>query len=304
MGARKVLIVEDDEITAIDLKYRLEWLGYDVVAVGVSASEAMGHVDALDPDIVLMDIALQGEMDGIDAALVIYKKSGTPIIFLTATVDDDTIRRATAVVPYGFLTKPFNARELHAAIQIAVSRREAELALEVGRVQIQHLALHDAATGLPNRSLFNDRLDQTILRAIRTEKSFTLAYVDLDGFKGVNDTYGHSVADDVLVEVASRLKISIRKSDTAARLGGDEFVIILCDMAEKVHATRFAEKILRVLSVPISIGEEKTLSISASVGLAMYPANGSDKDILVKAADTAMYAAKNSGRNCFRFFSG
>lgn len=155
-------------------------------------------------------------------------------------------------------------------------------------------ANHDALTGLPNRMLFYDRLKQTLQRGARYERTFGLIYIDLDGFKEVNDQYGHAAGDELLQVVAERLQAAVRASDTVARLAGDEF-IVLADQCTLPAASALADKILVSLSEPIELTEH-AVRITASIGVAVAPDDGEDVDVLIKAADTAMYDAKNTGK--------
>ena len=161
--------------------------------------------------------------------------------------------------------------------------------------QIRHLAHHDILTGLPNRLLFADRLRQALLAAQREEQRMALIFFDLDKFKPVNDNYGHAVGDLLLQQIATRLRSTLRASDTLARLGGDEFVVLLPRVAGTGDARKVAEDILRELSRPF-MTEGFSLSISASLGVAVYPDCALDADTLLRCADTAMYEAKLHGR--------
>jgi diguanylate cyclase (GGDEF)-like protein/PAS domain S-box-containing protein len=167
--------------------------------------------------------------------------------------------------------------------------------------RIQHIAHHDGLTGLPNRLLFNDRLDQAISLAKRDSHQLALLYLDLDKFKAVNDTLGHLAGDELLQGVAMRIRREIRASDTVARIGGDEFTVILSDIAGRENAETVARKILAALATPFQLGSQKqSVSIATSIGIALYPADARDADALVKAADSAMYSAKQAGSS-FRF---
>lgn len=156
----------------------------------------------------------------------------------------------------------------------------------------------DTLTGLPNRRMFFDRLKEQIKRASRGKKAFAVFFIDLDGFKEVNDTLGHRAGDHLLIEVSLRITQSIRASDTLARLGGDEFTIILNDIASTEAAGRIADKVLRALAQPIKLGKQR-VTISGSIGIARYPIHGKDVDSLVNHADAAMYAAKAQGKSCW-----
>ena len=168
--------------------------------------------------------------------------------------------------------------------------------------QIWRQANFDPLTGVPNRLLFHDRLQQDIERAERDQHHIALIYLDIDGFKEVNDSFGHTTGDELLRQVAQRLAGTLRRTDTIARMGGDEFTIIMPQVEEPPMVNNLAERILAGLTEPFSIGGYEG-SISASLGIAVYPEDGTSIDTLLKRADSAMYEAKQSGRNTFRFFS-
>lgn len=163
---------------------------------------------------------------------------------------------------------------------------------------IRHQAYHDPMTGLPNRSLFMERLQQAIVRAHRNKMVMAVLFIDLDHFKEINDQFGHKIGDDLLKIAAARLTACVRESDTVARLGGDEFTAILNDIHGKEDVARVAHKMLEEMARPFAI-EKHELLISASIGVAIYPADGSCVTALLKAADEAMYEAKRGGRCAF-----
>ncbi len=162
--------------------------------------------------------------------------------------------------------------------------------------QVQHLAFHDTLTGLPNRLLFNDRLTMAIAQAHRTPRKVTVLFLDLDRFKVINDSLGHSVGDRLLCLVAERLRGCVRETDTVARLGGDEFTILVAGIVAEEDAAKVAQKILEALRLPFRVGERE-LFVTASMGVALYPTDGEEADTLVRNADTAMYRAKDQGRD-------
>jgi len=166
--------------------------------------------------------------------------------------------------------------------------------------QILKLAQHDTLTALPNRILFYDRLDQAMTRASRDKGSFAILFIDLDDFKIVNDTLGHDAGDALLREAAKRITACVRKSDTVARMGGDEFTVIISNARTPNSVERVAKKIVANLASPFDLNG-KFCSVSASIGIALYPVNGNTAEQLVKVADDAMYTAKSSGKNCYRF---
>ncbi len=168
--------------------------------------------------------------------------------------------------------------------------------------EIQQLAYYDTLTGLPNRALFRDRLNQALAQASRDSRQVGVLFLDLDRFKEVNDTLGHSTGDELLKAVAGRLENCMRRSDTVSRLGGDEFVLSLSSMTLDEDIATIAQKIQNALAEPLLIDGQELFS-TCSIGIAIYPTDGEDVDTLLKNADIAMYQAKEQGRNNYQFFS-
>lgn len=201
----------------------------------------------------------------------------------------------------GLLARNFSimAKKLNAQLMELNSQRQ----------YLHKVAHHDALTGLPNRILLEDRIEQALISAKRDKMEIAIMLVDLDGFKPVNDIYGHDVGDKLLQESATRMLASIRETDTAARYGGDEFMIIISardlqlrGMSARHISRQVAEKIRNSLSQPFVI-DEREIQISCSIGIALYPQDGDDKQTLIKHADSAMYTAKSLGKNCVKHFS-
>ena len=205
-------------------------------------------------------------------------------------------------------------REAHGMLERRVDERTAELAhanrdLEaeiaerrIADERIVHMAHHDVLTGLPNRTLLTDRVEQAITRARRSDGKLAVLFLDLDRFKNVNDSLGHSVGDQLLQAVAARLASCLREGDTAARLGGDEFIISLPDVSNGAEAALVAARILDELGKPFTVSGHR-LPADVSIGIALYPDDGDCAQTLLRNADTAMYHAKESGRANFQFFS-
>lgn len=544
MNPQRILIVEDEGIVALNLQQRLVKLGYDVVGRAASGAEALGKARETQPDLVMMDIHIDGPMDGIDTAARLIEELQLRVIYLTAYSEHATLERARATQPYGYLIKPFSERELHATLQMALERRAADLALaeseERGRLALesasmgswefapgrselrtyglatellganaapgaigldallgcvhdedreqaksavelaiqmntpcsiefrqvregrplrwvrvaarvfragpaaeprligvvqdvterhatesrlrqaasvfdetreglfildgerrlmsanpafalmtgieaercagqelaflgldmlppaQHAALwatlereqcwqgelratrpggelfparlslsavrggpgdgtqmvgilsdftelrsaqdalrrlahYDPLTGLPNRLLLLDRLEQALSRARRGNTRVAVMFLDLDHFKRINDTRGHATGDLVLREVATRLRAIVRADDTAARLGGDEFVVMIENFTESAGVIAVAEKLRAELHRPITAGGQ-SFEVGTSIGIAVFPDDGRDVEQLLQRADTAMYDAKSSGRNAYAFY--
>ena len=168
--------------------------------------------------------------------------------------------------------------------------------------RIAHMAHHDALTGLPNRVLLRDRIQQAIAQAHRSRSQLAVLFIDLDRFKTINDSLGHQFGDRLLQSVASRILVCVREGDTVSRVGGDEFVIVIPGIEESADASVVAAKILEVLGHPFHL-HGNDLHVAASIGISLYPADGSDAETLMRHADTAMYHAKDSGRGNFQFFT-
>ncbi|THF66286.1 EAL domain-containing protein [Pseudothauera nasutitermitis] len=173
---------------------------------------------------------------------------------------------------------------------------------KAAEARIHHLAHHDALTNLPNRILLQDRLEQAILQSRRNKRHAAILFIDLDRFKLINDTLGHEVGDGLLSQVARRCLDVVRDTDTVARQGGDEFVIVLPELDNVQDATMVARKLLETLGKPYRLGPHE-LTVTASIGIAVYPEDGRNPSVLLRNADAAMYGAKAEGRNAFQYYS-
>ncbi|TFG91286.1 MAG: diguanylate cyclase [Syntrophobacterales bacterium] len=188
---------------------------------------------------------------------------------------------------------PFPEGAIITSIDVTESKRLEE--------RLSHLATHDPLTGLPNRALFNDRLSLEMVRAQRSDKKLAVMLLDLDNFKEINDSWGHTVGDEVLKIIGRRLPEFLRKSDSIARMGGDEFLILLPEIEKAEDASRIGLKILSAFKKPFIV-DTRELSTTTSLGFALYPDDGDETDILMKNADIAMYSVKEGGRNgCRRY---
>ncbi|HEY4998210.1 MAG TPA: diguanylate cyclase, partial [Usitatibacter sp.] len=183
-------------------------------------------------------------------------------------------------------------------IGVAMNITERKLAEQ----RIAHMAHHDALTGLPNRVLLRDRIQQAIAHAHREGTQIAVLFLDLDHFKTINDSLGHQLGDRLLQSVASRILVCVREGDTVSRVGGDEFVIVIPGIGAASDASAVASKILEVLSAAFHL-HGNDLHVAASIGISLYPADGSDAETLMRNADTAMYHAKDSGRANYQFFT-
>jgi diguanylate cyclase (GGDEF)-like protein len=296
-GLIRVLMLDDNEedyeITRRQLaeirreRYELDWVEeYD------DALTAMANNSY---DVYIIDYLL-GPRTGLDILReAIQRGCVKPIIILTGVEDwvvDNNVMEAGAAdyLVKGEITPEVLERSIRYSIQQA---RMAQ--------RLYHMAHHDQLTGLANRALFWDRLEHLLKVARRTRQIVGVAYLDLDGFKKVNDDMGHNAGDELLKIVAERLVESMRDSDTISRFGGDEFVVLAENMPERSHAAIVGRKIVDVISQPITI-DGKVVDVSASVGSALFPDGGDCADDLIKNADSAMYEAKNGGKNQFAIF--
>lgn len=191
--------------------------------------------------------------------------------------------------------------ELHAAeLEQIVEQRTHEL--RVANEELTEQATHDALTGLPNRKLFHDRLHQAVMLAHRVKSGMALMFIDLDRFKWVNDTLGHTAGDALLVQVSARIQSCLREGDTVARLGGDEFTVILSQSGTPGNVEDVAARILQELVTPFDLPGGTGTQISGSIGIALYPEHGDTETLLLLHADQAMYSVKNAGKGAYRFW--
>jgi diguanylate cyclase (GGDEF)-like protein/PAS domain S-box-containing protein len=210
------------------------------------------------------------------------------------------IRRDGSVIPIESSIAPINNREGQAIGTVIVFRDVS--AARAAASMVVHAAQHDVLTGLPNRLLLNDRIDRAIILAQASAMQVAVLFLDLDGFKYINDSLGHSIGDKLLQSIAVRLVNCVRNTDTVSRQGGDEFVVLLSEVKEPHAAAAIAAKILKDIAKLHSIDRHE-LHVTASIGVSAYPDDGTNAETLIKNADTAMYQAKENGRQGFRFFT-
>lgn len=444
---KRILLAEDESIAADYLILSLERMGYEVCHVVQSGEEVIQKAHEDKPDLILMDITLKGQIDGISAAQALHDQIDTPVIYLTAKTDETTFQMAKLTEPYAYLVKPYELSQLKHAIELALFKHsfetrikesenryrtifnvndnalviidrsglitmvneafehisgiskaeieylknwkeifdreehdtindqlelvfnescgtkrhiEARITDSSGRHkiayinikrfpgtntliismtditelkhaedkinmlnqqlnktntelkheiklreqverQLRHQATHDHLTGLPNRVLLFDRMKQSLSFEARHNSLLAIMILDLDNFKGINDTLGHLSGDLLLKKVAQVLQKCMRQYDTVGRMGGDEFVIVVNDVNSVQDIVAFAEKVTGVFQRSFEIGERK-VQVTTSIGVAVYPLHGTSIEELLKKADVAMYAAKQSGRNTYHLF--
>lgn len=189
----------------------------------------------------------------------------------------------------------------HYAVELEHTVEQRTRELRIANEELTRQATHDALTGLPNRKLFNDRLQQGVLFAQRSQSQMVLMFVDLDRFKWVNDTFGHAAGDELLKQASRRIQSCLREGDTVARLGGDEFTVILAGTS--LNIAEVADRILKELTTPFDLPSAEQTQISGSIGIAVYPEDGATAEKLLLHADQAMYRAKKAGRATYRFWN-
>jgi len=294
---RRVLIVEDEAITALDLATELAAMGYDVCGVVDTAEAAVGTAVRERPAVVLMDIRLANGGDGVETARRICSRHDTAIVFLTAHSDEATLARALAVSPFGYLIKPFRARELKVAIDLALAKHSRDAA---ATQSLRTLATTDALTGLANRRQIDDTLQTEWLRGLETGRPLAVVMADVDHFKAFNDAAGHLAGDACLTRVAEILRAACADPGIVlGRWGGEEFLAILpgagLDAAEAL-AWRLVRAV-RDAGLPHA-GHEPDGIVTVSVGAgAVVPSAASSTDQLVGMADRGLFAAKQAGRS-------
>src|SRR5215207_1157642 len=296
-GALRVLLVEDNpgdaRLVEILLAEEGSSPGFDVSQVG-RLDEALESLDRSDFEVILLDLSLP-DSSGLETVnRMRMAVPRTPVVVLSGQDDEETALQALQGGAEDYLVKGRGDGDLIArSIRYAIERKGAEQ-------KLAYLAQYDPLTGLANRALFQDRLEQALARAQRTGGALALMFVDLDRFKAVNDTLGHAGGDALLREVARRVEGRVRESDTVARLGGDEFAIILEGLSEVQDAARAARDLLNVLSEPLILDGHE-IPMTASIGTAVWPQ--SDGDRLLRDADAAMYRAKKRGGNNHQFYT-
>lgn len=244
--------------------------------------------------VILLDLSLP-DAQGLTTVEQICALTNTvPIIVLTGLEDEDLAIKSVQKGAQDYLIKgKVNGEILIRSMRYAIERKRAE-------AHLHFMATHDPLTHLPNRSLFLDRLNHAITLSKRNNLCLAVLFLDLDGFKTVNDTYGHETGDRVLQAIGERFRKHLRACDTVARLSGDEFAFILENIGNGSNAAVVAEKILKNLAHPFIL-EGQSIHITTSIGISLYPQDGKDAQELLRRADAAMYKAKQCGKNTYQF---
>jgi len=301
---KRVLLIEDNPGDVYLLRQMLsENSSFKTELINLTyMSEAEAYLAVSAVDVILLDLGLP-DVQGLDAIRRAHAVApGIPLVVLTGLDDESVAVQALQQGAQDYLIKgQIEARGLLRALRYAIERKKMQSSALAMAQQMAHSAEHDFLTGLPNRMLLNDRISQAIALATRHAKKIAVLFLDLDGFKHINDSLGHPIGDMLLQSIAERLVKCLRGSDSVSRQGGDEFVILLLEIDRAEDAAVTARRILQAVAQSHAIGQH-VLHVTASIGISVYPTDGLDADTLIKNADTAMYQAKENGRRSFRFF--
>jgi len=294
----KILLVDDNEDNARLLQQILHSAGYTAVSTTTEPKRVAQLHGQHRYDLIMLDLQMPG-MDGfaVMEALKAVEKDYLPVLAVTGEPAHKL--RALQAGAKDFVSKPFDWDEVllrvHNMLEVRLLHDEAREHAKL----LESMALQDPLTGLANRRLLPERVWMAIAHARRNRSAMAVVYLDLDGFKEVNDTFGHAAGDLLLKIVADRLLGAVREEDTVARLGGDEFMIALWHVNGLEDTGKVAAKLIDVVAQPYDIdGNSVTITISA--GASIYPDHGQDADALMKSADVALYEAKRGGKNTYR----
>ncbi|MBN1958260.1 MAG: EAL domain-containing protein [Desulfuromonadales bacterium] len=313
-NAPLILIVDDDLPSRLLMRASLEKIGFRI-AEAENGLIALKEFENIVPDAVLLDVMMP-KLDGFDTCRAIRKLKGgenAPILMVTGLDDIEAIHKAFDSGATDFITKPINWAVLNYRVKYMLRASEAFYDVIDKQKQIRELAFFDHLTGLANRTLFKDTLEIAIAEAAKEESMLGILFMDLDRFKTINDTLGHHIGDYLLKHVADRVSSCIRDSDAfsrlnkrkakhyISRLGGDEFTVMLPRLKNAEFAGRVAQRINQILAEPFNL-DGTEIFISASIGISVFPLDGTEVEELMKHADLAMYHAKESGKNNFQFY--
>lgn len=295
----RILVVDDQALGARVLAEMLREAGYTQVTQTTDPYEVCSLHRENHYKLILLDLQMPG-MNGFEVMKelnAVEREGYAPVLAVTA--EPAFKLHALRAGAKDFISKPFDVEEALTRIRNMLEIRLLHEDARNAATSLEILAQQDPLTGLANRRLLSKRISAAIANARRIRSAMAVVYLDLDGFKGVNDSYGHGVGDALLILVARRLESVVREEDTVARVGGDEFMIALWHVATGADVVVVASKVVEVISEPYFI-DGRQLVITTSVGVGVYPANGEDSDTLMDRADKALYAAKRAGKNAFR----
>ena len=291
----KILLVDDDEDGAQLLQQLLQSEGYSAVSITTDPRQVSRLHAQHRFDLIVLDIQMP-EMDGFEVMQTLGASDTDYVPILAVTGEPSHKLRALRAGAKDFVSKPFDWDEVFVRVY---NMLEVKLLLDEAREnakELKSLALQDPLTGLANRRLLFERVSLAITHARRHKGHMAVLYLDLDGFKDVNDTLGHAAGDELLKIVANRLLGAVREEDTVARLGGDEFVIALWEVSGIADVAKVASKLIHLIAQPYEI-DTHSVSVTTSIGASVYPIGAEDVHALVNRADIALYDAKQAGKN-------
>ncbi|MFI3186262.1 MAG: response regulator, partial [Methylococcaceae bacterium] len=294
---RPVILVVDDTRVNQEILVALLSSEYRVKVAGNGQRALALAQDFPPPDLILLDINMP-KIDGYAVFQALQDDPLTldiPVIFVTAAADLGSEIQGLQLGAVDYITKPIVPATTLLRVRNQVLTKQHEK-------QLQRIARYDNLTNIPNRALLADRLKQAIAQTKREQKMLAVCYLDLDGFKLINDTLGHQAGDQVLIETARRISGMLRETDTVARLGGDEFVVLLSNLHQQQECIYTLNRLLETIARPIYI-QDKICLVTASIGVSLFPGDDSEPDLLLRHADQAMYIAKQSGKNHYHLFN-
>ena len=309
-----ILIIDDDPVIRLLASMALQAVGL-LTTEAVSGEEGLRLFEERGADAILLDVMMPGGMNGFDTCTkfrLLPDSQHIPILMMTGLEDLESINHAFEAGATDFLTKPINAGLLGHRVRYMLKASLTTKRLVESEQRLHRMAYFDSLTELPNRQFFQEHLQKMIFLAERQKLKLGVLFLDLDGFKRINDTLGHHVGDLVLQATGERLRKTLRagdvfmrtnlEGDSLARLGGDEFTVLLSTIGGNDDAATVAERIRLCLAESLNINEQE-LFVTTSIGISIFPEDGNTAEELLKNADLAMYYAKHSGGNTFRYFS-
>ncbi len=294
----KVLVVDDTPANLVAMRRLLSRMDCDIVEAA-SGNAALAACIDQEFALILLDVQMP-EMDGFEVAGYLSEDPltrGVPIIFVTAAFNSDRNRiQGYEVGAVDYIAKPIDEFILLSKVKVFLELYRSRYALRAAEARARHQATHDMLTGLANRLLFSDRLEQGLIRSRREGSLLALIYIDIDHFKPVNDRYGHQAGDALLKAIAQRMLPLFRASDTVARLGGDEFAVIVEDFEDRAKIIDLCERLKAEITRPFTLplNEPAEASVGVSIGIAAFPDDATDGENLIRHADAQMYGQKLS----------
>jgi diguanylate cyclase (GGDEF)-like protein len=295
----KILIVDDQKADVLLLERTLRAAGFVAVTSTTDPTQVRELHFKHRFDLILLDLQMP-RMDGfevMDDLKDLETEGYLPV--LAVTVQPAHKVRALQGGAKDFISKPFDLDEVVTRVHNMLEVRLLHQAARKQGKLLESLALNDPLTGLANRRLLTDRMSMAMVHARRNKSAMAVVYLDLDGFKQINDTFGHGVGDALLKTAAGRMVAAVREEDTVARLGGDEFMILLWSVSGPEYALTVASRVIEAVSKPLGI-EDHEVRVTTSAGIALYPFHGLNAESLMKSADLALYEAKRAGKNVCR----